>query len=184
MRRYAKVINFGLSYGLSPPGFSKQVGVSIAEAEGFYKIFFERYNGISTFRIAFWEQVRAQNGYFQNIFGRPRRLPGIMSFDGKTRGSAERRSIGSLIQGTAAELTKESIVRTWRLFKDEKLPAYLVATVHDENQIDCHRDVVAEVGYKVKTLMEDFAEFQPIPIVVDGEYTTTSWADKKSIRSE
>jgi DNA polymerase-1 len=181
MRRLAKVINFGLSYGLSPKGFSRQVHVPLEEAEGHFKKFFERYRGIVDFRRAFWAQVRHQKGFFQNIFGRPRRITGLSSADGFKRGQAEREAIASLIQGTAAELTKESLVRIARVFKERSLPAQIVSTVHDEIQIDCDARVLPEVAREVKALMEAFPEFTPIPIKVDGDYSITSWADKKKL---
>lgn len=181
MRRLAKVINFGLSYGLSPKGFSRQVHVPLAEAERHFQKFFERYKGITDFRRSFWAQLRTQRGYFQNLFGRPRRISGLNSPDPYRRGQAERESIASLIQGTAAELTKESLVRIAHFCKARGLPAHIVSTVHDEIQIDCDAKVIPELVPAVKEMMERYPEFGPIPIVVDGDYSVTSWADKKKL---
>jgi len=169
------------SYGLSPKGFSRQVHVPLEEAETYFRKFFERYRGIVDFRRAFWTQVRQQKGFFQNIFGRPRRITGLSSADGFKRGQAEREAIASLIQGTAAELTKESLVRIARVFKERSLPAQITSTVHDEIQIDCDARALQEVAQEVKALMEAFPEFAPIPIKVDGDYSVTSWADKKKL---
>lgn len=180
-RRKAKVINFGLSYGMTEKGFSNQAKISLEEATRYLSIFFQRYKGISSFRDSFYQYIRSNRCQFQNLFGRPRRLPAMASFHGWERGRAERQAIATIIQGTAAELTKESIVRIWEYLQSEKIPAYLVNTVHDEIQIDCAVEVMPEVCRKVKKLMEDFPEFSPIPIVVDGDYTTESWADKKGL---
>jgi DNA polymerase-1 len=181
MRRLAKVINFGLAYGLSPVGFARQVHVSREEAESYFNKFFERYHGIVDFRDTFWAQVRRQKGYFQNLFGRPRRVQGMNISDNFERGKAEREAIASLIQGTAAELTKESLVRIAHYLKDRALPAKLISTVHDEIQLDCAAEVLPEVAIAVKRLMEDYSEFSPIPIRVDGDYTVRSWSDKTKL---
>lgn len=181
MRRLAKVINFGLSYGLSPVGFARQAHVTKEEAERHFQKFFERYRGIGAFRNHFWNYVRSKRGCFQNIFGRPRRIHGISSADNYTRGKAEREAIASLIQGTAAELTKASLVRIDAFLRERQLPAQIVSTVHDEIQIDCAAEALPAVAVGVRALMEDFPEFHPIPIRVDGDYTITSWADKKKL---
>lgn len=178
-RRQAKVINFGLSYGLTSVGLSRQVGISIPEAEQFMEKFFQRYKGIATFKEYFWNQVRMGSGQFSNRFGRTRRVPEINSSKDWERGRAERQAIGTLIQGTAAELTKESLVRIHAWIKAEGVPACLVSTVHDELWIDTDVDCLAHVGRNAKRLMEDFPEFEPIPITVSGAYTVTNWAEKR-----
>jgi len=169
------------SYGLSPVGFARQVHVSRDEAERHFQKFFERYRGIPEFSGVFWAQVRRQKGYFQNIFGRPRRIRGMNAPDKFERGKAEREAIASLIQGTAAELTKESLVRIARFIKEHNLPAKLVSTVHDEIQLDCAVGALPEVARGVKHLMENYPEFSPIPIQVAGDYTIQSWSDKQKL---
>jgi DNA polymerase I-like protein with 3'-5' exonuclease and polymerase domains len=183
-RRKAKVVNFGLSYCMTEYGFSRQAKIPVDEARAYLEKFFQRYKGIMDFRRAFWTQVRVQHGYFANLFGRPRRVTGISSADDYKRGQAEREAIASLVQGTAAELTKESLVRIARFFKERSLPAQIVSTVHDEIQIDCDSRALPEVVLGVKALMEAFPEFAPIPIKVDGDYSATSWADKRKLPKE
>ncbi|OGO08174.1 MAG: hypothetical protein A2Y61_00385 [Chloroflexi bacterium RBG_13_60_13] len=180
-RRIAKIINFGLSYGLSDLGLRRQAKIPLPEAAKFMATFFKRYAGVDVFRKRFWSQVRAQECQFQNLFGRPRRMPGIVNKSDYHRGRAERQAIASLIQGTAAELTKESLVRIWRRFKAEGLPAWPVNTVHDEIQVDCHVDALVSVCRAMKEEMERFPEFDPIPVVVAGDYTTDSWASKRKL---
>lgn len=178
-RRIAKVINFGLSYCLTSGGLARQAGIPEGDAVEFLNAFFLRYSRISAFRESFWEGIQAdQNSSFMNLFGRRRRLPEIMSYKDWERRRAERQAIGSLVQGTAAELTKKSLVRISDFLRAEGLPARMVNTVHDEIQIDCPVDCLTRVVKGVKELMEDFPQFSPIPIVVDGAYTTSSWADK------
>ena len=85
----------------------------------------------------------------------------------------------SLVQGSAAELTRFSIVRLYRLQRQGLLPALATSTVHDEIQFDCDPADFAEVGRIVRQQMEWFPYFGAIPIVVDLETTTTNWADKQ-----
>lgn len=180
-RRISKVINFGLSYCMTELGLSRQAKIPYDDAEKFLATFFQRYQGVTSFRKRFWAQVRAQGCRFQNLFGRPRRVPHIVSPNDYHRGRGERQAIATLIQGTAAELTKESLVRVHERFKREGLPAYLVNTVHDEIQVDCHAEALVSVCSAMKEEMERFPEFDPIPVVVDGDYSTQSWADKKGL---
>lgn len=180
-RRLAKMINFGLSYGLTPAGFAMQAGIPLPEATTYLNTFFQRYNGIAVFKQKLWADIRASGGYFKNIFGRPRRIADIGSSDSKERATAERRAIATIIQGTAAELTKESLVRIDRFLAAQALPAYPVSTVHDEIQVDCDASALVAVARPIKKMMEDFPMFAPIPIVVDCEYSTTSWSDKKKL---
>ena len=184
-RRLAKIINFGLSYGMAEKGFARQANISIEKATEYLSKFFDRYAGISVFKDNFYRHVSSNNGFFTNLFGRPRRVPSINSSDDYTRGRAERQSIASLIQGSAGELTKESLVRVDRKtiengWENEVFP---VCTIHDENQYDVHLSIFPEFCRMVKKEMEDFSEFAPIPIIVDGEYTLTNWSEKKSLPS-
>jgi len=181
-RRLAKVINFGLSYGMQAQGFSAQTGIPYAEAEKYLAIFFERYHGITNFRLRFWDEVRKNRGYFQNIFGRPRHIEGLDNPDNYERAKAERKAIATLIQGTAAELTKESLVRIDDYFRIEKVPAYIVSTVHDEIQIDSPIKIMVPVARRVKELMEFYPMFAPIPILTDVEVSSSSWSDKRKVK--
>lgn len=180
-RGLGKTINFGLSYGLTAKGFAHQAKIPEDDADAFLRKFFERYRGVAEFREVFWKQVCTQGKQFQNLFGRPRRLELINSRNSFERGRAERQAIATLIQGTAAEIMKESLVRLGQWFKKEKLQAYLVSTIHDEAQVDCHVDIMAQIAKGMQERMEDFPEFAPIPILADGEYSITNWSEKKDL---
>jgi DNA polymerase-1 len=181
-RRIAKVINFGLSYGMTEMGLARQAKLDSEDAKATLERFFQRFPGIVDLRKRLWNSmVQDPEAAFSNLFGRTRRVPLIKSTEDWERGRAQRQAIGSLIQGTAAELTKESIVRIRRFLIEENLPAKLVNTVHDEVQIDCLPECLVQVVQGVKARMEDYPEFAPIPIIVDGDYTTKSWADKKPL---
>ena len=169
------------SYGMAAKGFSEQTGVPVDQAQQFLNLFFERYKGVDQFRNTFWGHLRNSGGAFSNLFGRPRRVLGFDSENIWEVRSAERRSIAALIQGSAAELTKAGLVRLDRVFTARGLEAHICNTVHDEIQIDCRVDALAEVCRSTRVELERFPEFSPIPILVDGSYTVTSWAEKTAL---
>jgi DNA polymerase I-like protein with 3'-5' exonuclease and polymerase domains len=170
------------SYCLTAMGLARQAQMSLQDAERFLAAFEARYAGIPAFRERFWSEIRGRkNHWFQNLWGRRRRLPLIASHDKRLRSRAERQAIGTLIQGQAAELTKESLVRLDRVIKRLGLPVHLCNVVHDDIQMDCPVDALAETCSVVKPEMERYPEFAPIPIKVDGDYTTTSWAEKHKL---
>jgi DNA polymerase-1 len=166
------------SYCLSPPGLSRQAKIPMEEAEQFMTMFFKRYAGIVEFRKRMWARAREEHGRVINLFGRRRLVPAILSPDSYERGRGERQLIGSLIQGTAAELTKESLVRIDAGCRRMGWPVRLVNTVHDEIQMDIPTALLPEVARLVKAEMERYPEFAPIPIKVEGAVATKTWADK------
>jgi DNA polymerase I-like protein with 3'-5' exonuclease and polymerase domains len=88
----------------------------------------------------------------------------------------------SLVQGSAGELTRFSLVRLWYLQVTGRMPALTTSTVHDEIQVDCDVADAVDVARVVRTEMEDFAGmFGPTPVIADLEITTTNWADKKEM---
>ena len=180
MRRYAKVINFGLSYCLSSVGFARQAKIPEHEAEEHMRKFFERYSRIAPFREEFWSYVRQNNGCFRNLFGRPRRVPYINAQQGYMRGRGERQTIGALIQGTAGALMKKALIRInrWRKANSvEMLPCQLI---HDDFQFDVHKSIADDVNREVVQMMEEFGDYFPnVPIEVDTESSETNWAEKK-----
>lgn len=183
-RRIAKIVNFGLSYGMSPVGLSRQAGIPIEDAERFLKAFFEQYRGVRTYRNAVVGAARKNKGQWRNIFGRRRTLRNLCSDDPSEVRAGERQMIASAIQGTAAELTKASLVRISRWIKQARVPALLCNTVHDEIQIDVPHEYVPQVIAACKQMMEAYPQFHPIPILVDAETSTTTWADKQAYEGE
>jgi DNA polymerase-1 len=183
-RRDAKVVNFGLSFCLTAAGLARQTGMSMPDAEAFLGAFFARYGGVSLFRSRLWAQMRAHpQCVVTNLWGRPRRLPMLRSRDKGEQRRAERQAIGSLIQGTAAELTKESMVRIDRLERSG-YPIRMVNTVHDEIQIDIDVRYTAEMVTRVKREMEDYhAEMDPIPIIAEADYAVDNWASKQKVKA-
>lgn len=187
-RRPAKVINFGLSYGLSAIGLSRQAKISESDANKFMNAFLNRYFQVVKYREWFWHRCRAQGCQFTNYYGRPRRLPELaLSKEHKEtrwrRRSAERRSFGSLIQGTAADLMKESMVRLHSWIKANNLPLWLAGNEHDSVWIDGPKALVREVDPQIRAIMQDAPQFAPIPIVVDGQISETNWCEKRELKA-
>lgn len=181
-RDAAKAINFGLNYGMAAKGLSLCINTNEKEAEKYLATYFKRFQGVANFKVDFIKLVKRQNGFFQNIFGRPRHIKNIFAKGGYARGAAERQAISSIIAGTAAELTKESLVKISDFIANEKLDARLNNTIHDEIWIDGDIKDTAIILSNVKKIMENYPEFNPIPIQVSCFYTTTNWEDKKEIK--
>lgn len=180
-RRRAKAVNFGLSYGLSDVGLARQIKSDVPTAESIMARFNKRFARIPAFRQEFWAWTRSQGCVFQNVFGRPRRLPELLSREGWERGRAERQAIGTLIQGTAAELMKEGLVRLEKRMQREGLAGFLVNTVHDEAQIDLPVGELARTLHCAAEELERYPELSPVPIVTDAAWTATNWAEKQKM---
>jgi DNA polymerase-1 len=180
-RRLAKVINFGLSYCMTPIGFQRQIPqVTEDEAQQYFDQYNVNFPKVSEFRQAFWTFILSNGCVFNNMFGRTRHMPSIASPIRSEVERAKRQSIATLIQGSAAEFTKESMVRIHRMLRDGGFATRLTGTVHDENQADGPVDEFAEVVRRMKAIMEDFPDMS-VPISVDVEYTLTDWSDKHRV---
>ncbi len=180
-RRKAKVINFGLSYRMSPQGFARQIpSVTEAEAQQYFDEYHRKFPRVEAFQQQFFAWIRTHGCVFQNMFGRTRHVPDMISPDKRDRRRAERVSIATLIQGQAAELTKESMVRIDRWLRANGLRSRQTLTVHDEIQIDGPVDEFAQVSRGVKSIMEDFPDFS-VPIIADAEWSIDSWATKRNV---
>ena len=148
MRRIAKVLNFGVIYGLSPHGISQQTGFSRDQGKDFIDTYFAKYPGISEYLETVKAQARADQ-YVETVMGRRRYLPEINSPNFNTRGAAERMAINMPIQGTAADIMKLAMVRVQRRLDAEEMKTKMLLQVHDElvfetpnEELDALRDLV------------------------------------------
>ena len=139
-RAMAKVVNFGVMYGMGARALSRQLGISVAEASRFIADYYRTHEGVRTFLERMVSDARAK-GYAETILGRRRALPALSS-DGRMRSDAERAAINTPIQGSAADLLKVAMVRLARDLDKNGYAARLVLTVHDELLIEAP---VAEV---------------------------------------
>ena len=131
MRRTAKAVNFGIIYGLTPYGLSRDLRIPVHEADAFIKEYFERYPGVRRFIDATIEDAR-KNGCVATLCGRRRALPGINDSDRSVRSFAERAAVNTVIQGTAADMMKLAMIGVHNRLKKGKLRARMLLQIHDE----------------------------------------------------
>jgi DNA polymerase-1 len=175
-RRRAKVINFGIVYGLSAFGLSQNLGISREEAQAFIDAYFRRYCGVRAWLDRTLEEVR-QRGYVRTLFGRIRPIPDILSRDYNLRHFAERTAVNSPIQGTAADVIKIAMIRIHRALQSRHLSAKILLQVHDELVLEVP-EAEAEVARNlVKEEMEGATELL-VPLKVELN-VADNWMDMK-----
>ena len=131
LRSSAKAINFGIMYGKGAYSLSKDIGVSVKEAEAFLRNYLDAFPKVSSYMEKTIADAR-ECGYVSTLFGRRRALPELASNNHNIRASGERMARNTPIQGTAADVIKLAMVRVWRRLRDEKMESRLILTVHDE----------------------------------------------------
>jgi len=131
MRRIAKVLNFGVIYGLSPHGISQQTGFSREEGNNFIQSYFSKYPGISEYLEIVKTNARETN-YVQTLLGRRRAVPEINASNFNVRNAAERMAINMPIQGTAADIMKIAMIRVHNQLSDQNMATKMLLQVHDE----------------------------------------------------
>jgi DNA polymerase-1 len=175
-RRRAKVINFGIVYGLSAFGLGQTLGISREAAQAFIDAYFRRYRGVRIWLDRTLEEVR-KSGHTTTLFGRIRPIPDINSKDFNLRNFAERTAINSPIQGTAADIAKIAMIRIRRALQDNGLSAKILLQVHDELVFEVPEAEVEKTSILVKEQMENAAKLR-IPLKVDLN-TAANWMDMK-----
>jgi DNA polymerase-1 len=164
-RRTAKVINFGLIYGMSAFGLAQNLNLERATAQAYIESYFTRYPGVKKFMDETREKAR-RDGYVETVFGRRLRLPEIQSGSPARRQAAERAAINAPMQGTAADLIKLAMVAVQNYLDESKLTTKLIMQVHDELVLEVPEDELAEVKEKVRDLMQDVAKLD-VALIVD-----------------
>lgn len=157
-RRQAKVVNFGIVYGLSAFGLSQNLGIEPSEARKFIDAYFEKYAGVRTFIDATLEQTR-RDQRVKTLFGRIRPIPDINSKNATQRGFAERTAVNTPLQGTAADLIKLAMIRIDEEIRTRELKSRMTLQVHDElvfevpeNELDAMKPLVREHMEKAYSL--------------------------------
>ncbi|PJG83641.1 DNA polymerase I [Caviibacterium pharyngocola] len=163
-RRGAKAINFGLIYGMSAFGLSRQLGISRAEAQKYMDLYFQRYPGVQRFMTDIREKAKAQ-GYVETLFGRRLYLPEINASSAMRRKAAERVAINAPMQGTAADIIKRAMIEIDRAIgqSDE---IKMIMQVHDELVFEVRSDKIEKYTPLIKNLMENAAKLV-VPLIVD-----------------
>ncbi|MGC0120323.1 DNA polymerase I [Pseudoalteromonas piscicida] len=168
MRRKAKAVNFGLIYGMSAFGLSRQLDIPRNEAQHYMDMYFERFPGV----LEYMERTReeaADKGYVETLFGRRLYLPDINARNGARRKAAERAAINAPMQGTAADIIKKAMIKVdeWLQSCDSN-DIQLLMQVHDELVFEVHSDKVAEYSEKICELMSAAAVLD-VPLLVEAD---------------
>jgi DNA polymerase-1 len=164
-RRMAKTINFGIIYGISAWGLSRQLGISKKEAEEFIAAYLGRYPGVKRY-VDHTVKEAKEKGQVETLYGRIRRLPDIRSRNYSLRENAKRMAINARIQGTAADLLKLAMIRVDRMLRNDMPTARLLLTVHDELVLEAPEAEAEALGARVKEEMAGVASLD-VPLVVD-----------------
>ena len=164
-RRYAKVINFGLIYGMSAFGLAQQLGLERATAQAYIASYFIRYPGVDRY-MKETRSLAKEQGFVETVFGRRLWLPEIRSSNPARRGGAERAAINAPMQGTAADLIKLAMIAVRKWLDSERLSTKLIMQVHDELVLEAPGDELARVKAEIPELMGGVAKLK-VPLVVD-----------------
>jgi DNA polymerase-1 len=163
-RRYAKVINFGLMYGMSVFGLAGNLGVERSAAQMYMEKYFHRFAGVKQFMDDVRQQAKSQ-GFVETVFGRRLWLPEINSPNGPRRQGAERAAINAPMQGTAADLIKLAMIACQEWLEKEQLKTKMLLQVHDELVFDVPLDEIEILQAKLPDLMCNVAALK-VPLVV------------------
>ena len=152
MRRVAKIMNFGVLYGLSPFGIRQQTGFSAEEGKAFIDTYFTNYPGIRGYIEAIKEQVR-ERGYVDTLMGRRRRINEVHSSNFHTRAAGERMAVNMPIQGTAADIVKIAMINIQQRMGANKMRSKMILQVHDELIFEVPRDELGHMQAIITELM-------------------------------
>lgn len=164
-RRYAKVINFGLMYGMSAFGLAGNLGIERSAAQMYMEKYFTRFSGVKQFMDDVRQQAKSQ-GYVETVFGRRLWLPEINSPNGPRRQGAERAAINAPMQGTAADLIKLAMIDVQKWLTTSQMKTLMVMQVHDELVLEVPENELALVKEKLPALMADVAQLK-VPLLAE-----------------
>ncbi|WDZ96579.1 DNA polymerase I [Herbaspirillum sp. WKF16] len=164
-RRYAKVINFGLIYGMSAFGLAGNLGIERSAAQMYIDKYFQRFSGVKRYMDETRMQAKAR-GYVETVFGRRLWLPEINSPNGPRRQGAERAAINAPMQGTAADLIKLAMIAVQDWLESEKLGTRMIMQVHDELVLEVPQQELELVREKLPELMKNVAELK-VPLLAE-----------------
>jgi len=164
-RRYAKVINFGLIYGMSAFGLARNLGIDNTAAKNYITRYFERYPGVKDYMDRTRLEAKSK-GYVQTVFGRRLYLPEINSPNGPRRAGAERAAINAPMQGTAADLIKLSMNAVQKVLDEQRRATLMIMQVHDELVFEVPQDEVDWLRAEIPRLMALVAQLK-VPLLAE-----------------
>ena len=165
MRRNAKMVNFGIIYGVSAFGLSNQTSLSRSESAALIDAYYKTYPRLKAYIQEQIEFAR-HNGYVETISGRRRYLKDINSANAVVRGAAERNAVNAPIQGSAADIIKIAMINIYKRLKAENWKSKMLLQVHDELVFDVHNSELEKIKPLIKTEMENAFKLA-VPLVVD-----------------
>ncbi|PCI44240.1 MAG: DNA polymerase I [Proteobacteria bacterium] len=165
MRRQAKVINFGILYGMSAFGLAKQLHVSRSEAKLFIEAYFEQFPTVQKFMDETLDKAREQ-GFVETLMGHRMYVPDINSSNGMRKSYAERTAVNAPLQGSAADIIKVAMIALHKRLKEEAPEAKMILQVHDELIVECPSKKIDIVTQIMREEMEGAAQLH-VPLIVD-----------------
>lgn len=168
MRRDAKVVNFGVLYGMTAFRLSRDLKIPMSQAKDFITDYFDMYQGVQQYI----EDIKAaahRDGYVETLSGRRRYIAGIDSSDRMESQMAERMAVNTPVQGSAADLIKIAMIRIQKRINAENLPLRMMLQVHDELVFECPRDQVEAMAQMVKSEMEGAMQLK-VPLVASAGF--------------
>ena len=174
LRSSAKAINFGIMYGKGAYSLSKDIGVSVKEAEAFLQTYLATFPNIDGYMEKTIADAR-QCGYVSTLFGRRRALPELNSNNHNIRASGERMARNTPSQGTAADVIKLAMVRVWRRLRNEKMESRLILTVHDELIVEAPEAEAEKAAQILREEMEGCVHYA-VPLSTDV-HTGKNWLE-------
>ncbi len=184
-RRQAKIINFGILYGMGVNALRENLGTTRAEAEQFYQEYFGKFTGLARY-IENLKIEAGKNGFTETLFGRRRYFDGLRSRISYVRAGAERMAVNAPFQGTSADIIKIAMIRIDDYFRKEQLEdkAHLIMQIHDELVFEVEEDLVKKVAPKIHEIMETAIPVEKacgVPILVNA-YEGKNWNGMKQIK--
>ena len=176
MRRHAKAVNFGIVYGISEFSLSEDIGVTRWEARDYIDSYLANYRGVKNYMKKVVEDAR-ESGYTQTLYGRRRYIPELKSSNFNVRSGAERMTLNTPIQGTAADLIKLAMIKVDAALRENFPDAKLVLQVHDELIVECPEEIAADVAALVSREMETVAALN-VPLTAEAKIGK-SWFEAK-----
>jgi len=177
-RRLAKVINFGIIYGMGPQRLAGELAIPLTEASAYIKRYFERLPGVRAFLDQTLLGAR-ERGFVSTMYGRRRYLPELRGPDGGARAQAERIAINTPIQGSAADLIKLAMVRLHAALAERAITATIVLQVHDELLLEAPTESLSAAGDAVRREMEGVAALR-VPLRVELK-AGPNWAELQKL---
>lgn len=153
-RSRAKAVNFGIVYGISDYSLSQDLKISRKEAKQYIDNYFEKFSGVHQYMNYVVEKAK-EDGYVKTLFNRRRNIPELQNSNYNIRAFGERVALNMPIQGTSADIIKIAIVKIYNKFKEEKIDAHIVVTVHDEIVVEVKNDELSRTKTIIKELMEN-----------------------------